>query len=406
MGIDRLRLIQGELETAFATENGSHTWQDIRAIDPVLTRGQVMHDVMENKQRITQGVDQVLGRMSEGSRLAFGCYLRGDGVALDAAATPADDALQGLLKLALGGSSSGAGSVIDGAASTTTVINVTAGHGVRFSAGAAIMVEDAGGAGINECSVIESISTDALTLKYALSNAPVTAGKKVWNSYTAYVDPAATGTWQFTDIGDDNAEEWLALGCVGGIAIQDLLQSAAGQLARVNFDFHVTSWEQDTLALAAGTYDGADLLGTAEDMRIQYQTHGTTTRNLISVSSLDVVPGITWTPRASRGNGDVEHIDRIRMTGIAPTVTFTADPSAAYLAAHTARTAKSLFIMFGRTAGSSWIIELPKIKIQAPPPRANQAEQIAHQPSFRCHEDDCGTATTAMMRSPIRIHRL
>ena len=96
MGIYRLQGLKGELESAFATENGSPALADIRAIDPVLTADQLHHDVMENKARITQARDFVLGRRSSGSRLAFGTYLRGDGVALDAAATAADDMLQGL----------------------------------------------------------------------------------------------------------------------------------------------------------------------------------------------------------------------------------------------------------------------------------------------------------------------
>lgn len=407
MGIDRLRHIKGEVEVAFATENGSHSFASIRAIDPALTRGQVMHDIMTNRQRITQGINQVLGRKSADSKLTFGHYLRGDGVALDASASPDPDSLQLLLKLCMGGTPTyGAGSTINGTGSTTTVVNVAAGHGARFYAGGAIMVEDAGGTGINECSIIESIATDALTLKTALSNAPTTAGKKVWNSYSAFIDPSATATWQFQDCSDDDAEEWLALGCVGGFTLADLLQSEAGQLARLNFDLLVTHWEQDVLSLAAATYDGADLLGTTESMRIQYQTHGTTTRNLISVSQLDVNPGITWTPRVSRGNGDVEQIDRIRMTACAPTASFTADPSTAYLTAHTARTAKCLQIYFGRTPGSSWVIELPNLKVVSVPTRASQAEQVAQQVSFRAFEDDCGDASTAMMRSPIRIHRL
>lgn len=405
MGIERTRLVKGELETVFGTENGSHSFFDIRAIAAALTTDQLQHDVEENLARITQAKDWVFGRRSN-SKLSFGHYLRGDGTALDAAATATDDALQGLLKLCMGGSSSGAGSTIAGTGSTTTVINVATGHGARFLPGQAIMVEDSGGSGINEISVIESISSDALTLKIALTNAPTTAGKKVWNSYTAYVDPAATATWQFQTIGDHAADVFLALGCVGGFTLADLLQTEAGQIAKVNFDLMVTRWEQDTATLAAGTYDGGDLLGTTEAMEIHYQTHGTTTRNLISVSALDISPGLTWTQRLARGNGDKEQVDRYRLTQVAPTLSFTADPAAAFWTVHQAKTAKVVLVTFGRTAGQSWAIEIPNAKVYATPAREGYAEQLATRVSFRCFEDDCGAGTTALARSPIRIHRL
>jgi len=403
MGIARLRGVEYESESAFAVENGAHSWTDIHAIDAVMQTSQVAHPRAENKSRLTEKSPAVLGRKS-GSRLTFGHYLVGDGVPLTSAASPANDSLQNLLELSMGGSTSAAGSQT-AAGCTTSVINVTAGQGSKFSAGMAIMVEDAGGAGINEMSIIESVSTDALTLKHALSNAP-SSGLTVWNSYTAYLDPSATATGQFRCVRDHTASIWLALGAVGGFTLQDLLQFEAGQLPKIMFDLLVTKWEQDTGALAAGSYDGADPLITSAGMECHYQTHGTATRNLISVSQINLGPGHTWTQLMARGNGDVEHVDRVRMTGVEPVVDFTADPSTAFLTAQAARTEKALALMFGRTPGSSWIIEIPKFTIDNPPEDAEHAEQNAQRVVGSWLEDDCGAADSALTRSPFRIHRL
>lgn len=401
MGIVRLREITGEVESVFGVENGAHSFADVRAIDPQLTNDQLMHEIMENQQRITQFAGYVLGRKSN-SRFTFGAYMRGDGTALNTGATPADDTLQDLLTLSMGGSNSGAGSTCDAGCTTTSIV-VQAGHGSRFDAGCAIMVEGTGDDGENEISVIDSISTDTLTLKTALSNAPASTDE-VWNSYTAYIDPSATGSWQFQALGDDSADIWLLLGCVGGISFQDLLQSEANQLPRINFDLLCTSWEKDSGTMAAGSYDAGDLLGTTEGMEVHYQTYETTTRNLISVSSLDVQPNITWTPLVARGNADVQHIDRIRMTDVNPQATFVADPTAAFWTAHTAQTEKYLMITFGRTAGQSWCIEIPRAVIMSAPSRNAHAEQIATQVQLRALEDE--TAASALGRSPIRFHRL
>lgn len=405
MGIDKLRALRGELETVFAVENDSHSWTDLRALDMSSTVAQQMHDRAEHKVRLAQQNAQVHGRKSEGSNVAFGLYLCGDGVALDTDATPANDTLQDLLELCMGGSASGAGSTA-AADCTTTVINVQAGHGTRFAAGKAIMVEGTGPAGENEISIIESISTDALTLKIALSSAP-SPDDEVWNSYTAYLDSSATATWQFQALHDDTALIFDLLGAVGRIALANIL--GVSDLPRVNFELQVTDWEvntDDDLSDVVGTYDGAAPLGTTEGMEVHWQTHGTSARNLISVSALEVDPGITWTLHAARGNGDRQHIQRAVMTGIAPTATFTADPLAAFWTVFTAKTEKILAIMFGRTAGSSWCIEVPRAVMSAVPVPGAHGEQPAQQITLRAHEDDCGDATTALMRSSIRIHRL
>jgi hypothetical protein len=403
MGIARLRELTGESESTFGVENGAHSFADVRAFDVSLTNDQTMHDEMVNRARVTTVLEQVLGRKSANSRLGFSCYLRGDGVALASGATATDDTLQDLLTLAMGGTTSDEGGTVSGATSTTIAIDVQAGEGSRFGSGRAIMVEGTGPNGENEISIVESVTSDTLNLKIALTNAP-TDGDNVWNSYTSYIDPSSTTSWQFQALGDDAADIWLALGCVGGFTLGNLL--SIQDLPRIAFDLFVASWEKDSGTMAAGSYDGGDLLGTTEGMEIHYQTHANTTRNLISCSALDIVPNITWTPLNARGNADVQHVDRVRMTSVEPTASFTADPSSAFWTTHTAQTDKLLAVMFGRTPGQSWCIELPKIRISAAPQRAEHGEQVATTCNFRAYEDDAGGLSTALALSPFRLHRL
>lgn len=396
MGIDRLRLLSGELESAFCTENGAHSWADIRATDPRFARAQVPHGITEAQQRLQQFAGTVLGRKST-SRLTFGASLRGDGTALADGTAPSADTLQSLLKLALGNTSApGQGSTC-AAGCTTTVINVAAGEGARFLAGHAIMIN-------GEISVIESISTDALTLKHALSSAP-SASDDVYNSYTAYIDPSASATWQFRALADDSALCWLLLGCVGGVTLGNLLQ-LDGTLPQVLFDLFVTGWETSGDSLSAGSYDGGDFLGTAESMEIIFEDHGTSTRTTVAASSLEVNPGVTWTQHVARGSSDSEHVERYKMTGAAPTASLTVDPASGYDTDWSSQTQRALLVTFGATAGRSWAIEVPRCKMSALPAEGAHAEQNAHSVTLRGYEDDCGAGTSALERASFRLHRV
>jgi hypothetical protein len=399
MSVSRLYLLQGEAEDAFGTENAVPALTDIRALDPVLTLEQQVHQNAERQARITQFAGHTLGRKS--GRVGFSVYMRGDGVALTAAATPAKDSLQSLIELALGGGQMGDGGTCITGCSSTSIIMVNTAMATSFTAGQAVMVAGTGTDGGNEISVLKSRSQKTWTLEYALSAAPASTAK-VYNSYTAYVDPAATTTWQFKGVGADADDVFYMYGCVGGFTFADLL--GLEDVPKISFDFFASKWVKTTDTLAAGTFDGGALLGTSNDLEVHYQTDDTSTRNLIAVSSLEVNPGVTWTPLYARGSGDVEHVERIRLTRCEPTVTFTADAGSAFWSVFSAQTAKRITLMFGKTAGQSWCIDIPRAVMSTVPARAEHAEQTAITVTLRGLEDD--TAATAIGRSPIRIHRL
>ena len=400
MGIANLQLLKMEFsESVFGVENSSHSWSDVRAVNVALTRDQQVHRRQHRVQRLTMHPGNVLGRRS--GKLGFSVDLVGDGTALVSSTSPSDDSLQKLLKRTLGGSAVAAGSAIGTGQTSKSVLKLGAAHGSRFPAGCLVMIEGTGASGVNEIRPVASAGTSEIKLEIETTNT-ASSGANVWNSYSAYVDPSATETCQAQVIGDESGDVYLALGLAGGLGFENLLQLE--DVARATLDLFVTRWETDTAPIAAGTYDGASPLGTAEEMEIHWQTHGTTTVNKINCSALEVDPGITWTPFVARGSDDREHVGEIVMTGVAPTVTFTADNDSTFLTIFNAQTAKMMLITFGRTAGSSWAIWLPKLVI-APsvPTREAHAEQTAMAVSCEALENDA--ASTDLGRSPIVVAR-
>jgi hypothetical protein len=115
----------------------------------------------------------------------------------------------------LGGESVHAGSAVV-AGSTTTVINVTATHGARFSPGDGILVTVAG---VNEFAVIRSIAADALTLMFALPAVP-SVGADVFACTSYFPADANTSTLTFQHARAQNAaSQWTHNMCTGSMSI-------------------------------------------------------------------------------------------------------------------------------------------------------------------------------------------
>ena len=212
-----------------------------------------------------------------------------------------------------------------------------------------------------------------------------------------------TETMQFEAVGDDNADEFKLLGCVGPVGIENALGLDAPPM--FSFNWQTTRWETDVLAFATPTFDGAAPVPTSDEVEILYGTHGTTTRTCLTLSALECDFGINWEALYARGCADVEHVARIVQTGARPTVTITPDIAAGYLSDYTAQTVKRLTYIYGTTPGKIVVVDFPRLRISAPPARAEHASQIAATVQFIADEDDALT-TTAMGRSPVRITRL
>jgi len=404
--VEVLRQLKIEEEDTFNTENAAPALLDVRAIDPVFNRTQQVFRRGQRLQRLTMDPGRVLGR-NEGN-LTFGHELVGAGTALSESASAANDTLQTILSACFGNSQGTWGSTAAGGG-TTTVFDVAAGEGGRFKAGTAILCVGTGTSGVNEIGVIKLTAVDTITLEFALTNTPG-AGAIIYNGYTSYIDPSGSTTLQAQMLAEANASEFLGLGMVGTAKPDNLLQLDNGP-AVLNFDLALAQWETDAGTMAAGSYSEPAPLGTVEDLRVQYQTENTTTRSLISVSALDIDPRLSWNLFRARGNGDINHADRVKMTGgvatdSGPMASFTADVDSTFLTQMRAQTVKMLCVMFGRTPGQSWCICIPRANIIATPGETAAEEQTASEVQLAALENDSGDASTALMRSPMFITRL
>lgn len=117
-----------------------------------------------------------------------------------------------LLECGLGGKFLGTGSTISGAASTTTVVNVTSAAGFR-AGGALGIINTSVTPNKFEMREIKSITGNAITLKMALGMAPVTPGAVVYGCATYYLHNNPAGAdpkyAQFLVEGYNPKDRWM-----------------------------------------------------------------------------------------------------------------------------------------------------------------------------------------------------
>jgi hypothetical protein len=131
------------------------------------------------------------------------------------------------------------------AGSTTTVLNVDSGEGQNFGRGHVVLVKD----GTNGYAIrpVHSVSTDALTLGFALSNAPasgVNLGK------ACMYEPANTGhpsltLWNY--LGNGGAIELMS-----GVKVTEMSVSfSASELINASFSMEGTNYKRDAILIDA-----------------------------------------------------------------------------------------------------------------------------------------------------------
>jgi len=130
------------------------------------------------------------------------------------------------------------------AGSTTTVINVDTGEGANFSKGDAVLVKNPSGFEIRH---VDSVATDALTLNFALNNAPaslVNLGQSVNYKPKNDSHPSLT-IWNYVSNGG-------AIQMASGVrATSGSFQATAGQNLEVNFDLEGNAFFFDPIEITA-----------------------------------------------------------------------------------------------------------------------------------------------------------
>lgn len=146
----------------------------------------------------------------------FQCDSYIDNTRANSAATPAQHWLGAMIKACMGGESMPAGSLVV-AASTASVVNVTAAQGTRFPVGQVILVDVAN---VPEVAIVKSVATDAVSVYPNLSAGPTTS-EDVFNTHSYHFTDVNTASLALQlALAQDSSHQWTLNGLTGNISLE------------------------------------------------------------------------------------------------------------------------------------------------------------------------------------------
>lgn len=363
-------------------------------------------DPMQAVQSRVEGRAHVLGKRS--ATLAFTMNLAPTGTAAASTVAAASGALGLLLKATMGGENLGTGTAFT-AGSTPDVVNLTAVTGI--AAGALIGWPNADG--VVEWREVESVAALAVTLKHAFSGSPA-ATDVCYAAATYYFTEDPSTSLQFIVEGVESDDRWLLLGgqAVGGVTFA--IDPSGAALPTASFSLTFADWKKAsettgaiTGVLASATYSGYDpIVGHVGEFRAF--TVGTSTlssASIVHISALSFNPKIIYVPVTSPSG--TNGVYRWRAGRSNPPIegsfsTFFEDLT--WWTNRDASTAMHLQYTMGTAAGESVVLTAPTVQISNPQ-RAADGELAGQTVAFRGRRDtDVGSSTTALAKSPVRIH--
>lgn len=405
-------------ESTFGTASGG-TYYDVRIVEGSLQikLGQTM---LENRSIVARLHDT--NAMVQGSKfgttVSFDMYVEGLGTGLVSGQAYTHPLTSNAVPFyaGLGRLSNGDltldGSVVADNLSTSSAINITNGHGVRFSAGGAVVIN-------GEMREIESVATggdpDVITLKMALSAAPA-QNDVVYNCATYYVDDSFYGTDSYSNtlrvIGGYANDQFLFVGCVPTIEFTTDLDGLL--IAKVTY--HCASWSKTSgLTLAGASYLGGGPLA-AKSGYVWYQTVATSTRAYLTCDKFTANPGLTAIPvRSLEG---VQTVSRFRQGKAKPTCSFEfpilngdGTPFDTMFTDFGNNAAKAVLLQFGTApivggVGTGVVgLSVPNARFSEPPTRTTGLDLSRVSASFYGDEDaDTSGNATDLQYSCFRIH--
>lgn len=406
--VQRMRL---RVEPTFATDATATLAQytDVPFIEGSLSV--TLIEEMLNPEYAQQHLDgypvQLVGKRA--CAVSFSLNLAPTGTAGASGVAQVEGALGTLLKTVMGAQNLATGDDVQASPSpTTTGFTVANAAANNLLAGCAIGV-GTGASGAIEAREIESVATNALTLKMALSGAP-SSGEDVRAFASYWLDQNPSTTLQFIVEGAEQDDRWLLLGC----QLESMsLEMSLDQLPRITFQMRGVRWIHggDTAtsligaAIAAATYTAVAPTRVAGE--VLWQTVGTSTRpDPLAISSLSIEPALGYVPVPSpSGTNGVSSWRRNRVAPVAKgslTVPFGAETE--YVDVRAAKTLKCLFAQWGTTAGGIVLVSLPTVQIvdvqmaDAGGIRSQKVDFVAQL------DGDTASGTTDRERSAWRIH--
>lgn len=361
VGLEKLRRLRVYEQSTF-TEDHSGTlgdYVDVDALEGTVNgqRGQVSNAVRTVRQNRTQIAKDVLGPKS--ASMAFQTHLCGHGLDLDGDVNPPTKSDWWFLKL-LAGVYGGLDNETPPSAQTTvqsgttsTVVNVTTGHGSRFKHGGAIGCITSNGYELRE---VLSVATDAVSVKVAFSGTPTT-GQPVRRPVTVY--RTTPTTWfSFAEEGDVGYDRWHYRGMQGSVGYQHTW----GGPVVMPWQFQGPRWDNlgtSSLAAASITQNTPIVMNTVEML---LATVGSTTRTAIGAQAISIEPDMPWIMQ--HGTGGLETV--IKMVpgypadaGVQVKITEPFEDLARFTS-RDALTDFALFMQIGNAVGYSVLHSIPK----------------------------------------------
>ena len=346
----------------------------------------------------------VLGKKS--AALSLTTHLNKTGIELNGTVAPLTAStwwFARLLQTIMGGlstsSSPGVNTQVQ-AASTATVINVTVGHGVRFTAGGAIacIVN-----GRYECREVLSVATNAVSVKVAFSGVPAT-NSQVLGAYTFHLTEDPVDSLQFILEGRETSDKWLLAGMQGGIGFN----VSTGELAQMTMTLAGALWEQLTPgAFTPGTLANYNPVAVV-DSEFIVGTVGSTTRNVVNCQAQTWTPGITYTPITTpAGVNTMIGMRRTRARAVSGSFQPYLDAAVLpdWYTSNSSRANLALFQQVGSalTGGGMVLLSAPTVQITTPQ-RADNGGLSGLAVNWAARNDEATAGTTELQRSALRVH--
>ena len=244
------------------------------------------------------------------------------------------------------------------AGSTSTVVNVTAGHGTdgTFTTGGPIGVLINGRVEVRE---VLSLSANSVTVNLAFSTAP-SNGAAVYSGLTFWLSENPVDSLQILADGMEDTDKFVYAGLQGGFD----LDVTTGQFPKLSAKLNGPYWaKRSSASIAAGS---VSLFSPAliTDCEFIVGTVGSTTRNLVHCTNETWTPGIEYIDvKSSTASSTVLRKKRNRGRAIAGKFTTYRDGSSFdFEAADSGKTDLYLLKQLGSTAGSIVTLVAPTVQ--------------------------------------------
>jgi hypothetical protein len=365
-----------------------------------LTLNRAMEPVDTVQQYVDQIAEDIPGLL--GWQLTFSVPFHATGVTAGSAQSSVTCAMGSLDKVIMGGESLSLGSnVVASPTPTTSSFSVSPGGGSRFVAGTAVAFQTATG-GTYEIREVDARSTDAITLKNVLTQAPTT-GMSAARSATYYLTEPATDpdTMQFVVEGVELDDRFVLCGGSGSFSIA----IEYGKVPTKQYTFRGPYWlDYQGSAITSASYSNFNPV-IVSGASMEVTTVGSTVDGLINPCfAVAFTPNISQIPLRTPGGVQTEFGMRRGRNKPVISGSFTLPyQDDSWMDARDASDNRAIFFTNGNQVGSMWMISAPTVQI-TDVQRVDWNGIAAQQVSWKGRHDADTSGADELARSAFRLH--